>query len=72
MSHMSDLNCQEARTLSLSWFICVYSHILFPPPNKYFTCFTILLVPVPLSKFIPTKQTSQGLVTSHWPSWSSG
>ena len=30
MFHMSGLNCQEARTLSLSQFMCAYSHLLSP------------------------------------------
>ena len=39
MSHISDSNYHEGRTLPLSPPVCLSTCTLFPP-NKHFTCFT--------------------------------
>ena len=66
---LSDLNYPKGATLSLSPPLCVYPHVLF---FLLINTLLVSLLSISLLKSISTKQTIQGLVTSHWPSWSSG
>ena len=62
MPHISDSNYHEGATLSLSPPVCAYSHVLFFPPNKHFTCFTTFRLFVEIYFY-----KADGPELCHWP-----
>ena len=67
MPRISDLHYHEGMTLSPPMGVC--SHVLF---FLLINPWLVSLLLISLLRFISPKQTRQGLVPGHWPSWSGG